>query len=84
MNDEIIIPIEPVEVTSTIPKLNSRQDYKLLGSYAKAYNRGELKREEIPYRYRAHLPKNIEVSRDIHQKYNVDSERFNSTMQERG
>lgn len=84
MNDEIVIPIEPVEVISPIPELTSRQDYKLLGSYAKAYNRGALKREEIPYRYRVHLPKTVEVSRDLHQKYNVDSEKFNSTIQARG
>jgi hypothetical protein len=64
-------------------KLTSREDYKLLGQYAKAYNRGEISRESIPYKYRIHLPETREEAlrkqEEYRKEFDEEQERFSNS-----
>ena len=52
---DLTVDLDPIIITASLPKLSSRADYRRLDRYAKAYRRGEINREQIPFKFRSYL-----------------------------
>lgn len=63
INENNPIEIPAIEVVARKPAPVSRSDFEKLGKHARAFNRGEIDRSQIPYKFRAHIPKTVEEAR---------------------
>lgn len=81
---DLVVNIPAVTVTATKPKLTSREDYTNLKRYADAFRRGEIAREKIPYKYRAHLPETREKAQDIAYQQHKDEEKAQDILKQQG
>lgn len=72
---DLTVNIPAVTVTARKPKLTTREDYKNLKIYADAFTRGEVTRDQIPYKYKMHLPETRSDARAIAYKRQKDAER---------
>ena len=57
---DLTVDLDPITITASLPKLSSRADYRMLERYAKAYRRGKINREQIPFKFRPYLAKTQE------------------------
>ena len=81
---DLVVNIPAVTVTAEKPKLTTREDFTNLKRYADALRRGEIGREKIPYKYRAHLPQTQEKAQDIAHQQHKDAEKAQEISTQQG
>ena len=82
--NDYIVDIPEVTITAQRPRLTSRDDYKRLGEYTRSLRRGEIARENIPFKFRVHLPKSREQAQEVAYSNHRGQEQFNQIMKDRG
>lgn len=81
---DLVVNIPAVTVTAEKPKLTTREDFTNLKRYADAFRRGEISREKIPYKYRAHLPETQEKAQSVAYQQHKDDEKTQEILKQQG
>lgn len=81
---DLVVNIPAVTVTAEKPKLTTREDFTNLKRYADAFRRGEIGRDKIPYKYRAHLPETQEKAQGIAYQQHKDDEKAQEILKQQG
>lgn len=70
---DLVVNIPTVTITAKKPKLTTREDFIKLKRYANAFRRGKVSREQIPFKYRIHLPESASKLQDAaYKQYKTD------------
>lgn len=81
---DLVVNIPTVTITAGKPKLTTREDFTNLKRYADAFRRGEISREKIPYKYRAHLPETQEKAQSVEYQQHKDDEKVQEILNQQG